>query len=91
MPDKYRSGCSQPSIGLSIGSSMKELEKGPKGLKHFPSLKEEQQYELTSIPRAPRDYTTNQRVQMEQPMAPAAYVAEEGLVGHQWEERPLVL
>jgi hypothetical protein len=24
-------------------------------------------------------------------MAPAAYVAEDGLAGHQWEERPLVL
>jgi hypothetical protein len=24
-------------------------------------------------------------------MAPAAYVAEDSLVGHQWEERPLVL
>jgi hypothetical protein len=24
-------------------------------------------------------------------MAPAAYGAEDGLVGHQWEERPLVL
>jgi hypothetical protein len=24
-------------------------------------------------------------------MALAAYVAEDGLVGHQWEERPLVL
>ena len=24
-------------------------------------------------------------------MAPAAYVAEDGLVWHQWEERPLVL
>jgi hypothetical protein len=24
-------------------------------------------------------------------MAPAAYVAEDGLVGHQWEERPWVL
>jgi hypothetical protein len=24
-------------------------------------------------------------------MAPVAYVAEDGLVGHQWEERPLVL
>jgi hypothetical protein len=23
--------------------------------------------------------------------APAAYVAEDGLVGHQWEERPLAL
>jgi hypothetical protein len=25
------------------------------------------------------------------PMAPATYVAEDGLVGYQWEERPLVL
>ncbi|KRY94964.1 hypothetical protein T4B_4070 [Trichinella pseudospiralis] len=30
-------------------------------------------------------------VHMEGPMAPAAYVAEDGLVSHQWEERPLVL
>ena len=28
---------------------------------------------------------------MEGPMASAAYVAEDGLVRHQWEERPLVL
>jgi len=28
---------------------------------------------------------------MEGPMAPATYVAEDGLVGHQWEERTLVL
>jgi hypothetical protein len=25
------------------------------------------------------------------PMAPAIYVAEDGLIWHQWEERPLVL
>jgi hypothetical protein len=35
--DKYRSGCSQSSIGLGIGSPMKELEKGPKELKGFPA------------------------------------------------------
>jgi hypothetical protein len=28
---------------------------------------------------------------MEELMAPAAYVAEDGLVGQQWEKRPLVL
>jgi hypothetical protein len=27
----------------------------------------------------------------EGPMAPAAYVAEDALVRHQWEERPLIL
>jgi hypothetical protein len=31
------------------------------------------------------------RVHLEGPMAPAANVAEDGLVGLQWEERPLVL
>ena len=35
VPEKYRSGCSQPSIGQSIGCSMKELEKVPKELKEF--------------------------------------------------------
>jgi hypothetical protein len=35
VPDKYRSGFSQPSIGLSTRSPMKELEKGPKELKGF--------------------------------------------------------
>ena len=32
-----------------------------------------------------------QRVHKERPMVPAAYVAEDGLVRHQWEERTLVL
>jgi hypothetical protein len=32
-------------------------------------------------PRAPRDWTTNQRVHMEGPMALAVYAAEDGFVG----------
>jgi hypothetical protein len=35
VPDKYRSGGSQPSIGLSTGSPIHELEKGPKEMKGF--------------------------------------------------------
>jgi hypothetical protein len=35
VPDKYRGGCSQPTSGLSTGSSMGELKKGPKELKGF--------------------------------------------------------
>jgi hypothetical protein len=35
MPHKYRGGCSQPSLGLSTGSPMKEGKKGPKELKGF--------------------------------------------------------
>jgi hypothetical protein len=27
----------------------------------------------------------------EEPMVPAAYVAEDGLLGHQWEKKPLLL
>jgi hypothetical protein len=42
-------------------------------------------------PELPGTKFTNQRVHIEGLMAPAAYVAEDGLVGHQWEERPLVL
>jgi len=33
----------------------------------------------SQIPRVPRDGTTNQRVSMEQPMAPGVYVAEDRL------------
>jgi hypothetical protein len=42
-------------------------------------------------PRTFRDYTTNQRVHLEEPMASAAYVAEYFLIWHQWEARSLVL
>jgi hypothetical protein len=45
----------------------------------------------TPSPRAPVDWTTNQRVHMERPMDPAIYVAKDGLVGHQWKEQPLGL
>ena len=35
VPEKYRSGCSQLSIGWSTGPPMKKLEKVPKDLKGF--------------------------------------------------------
>jgi hypothetical protein len=38
------------------------------------------------MPGAPGDWTTNQRVHMERPMAPTSYVAEDGLVERHWEE-----
>jgi hypothetical protein len=55
VPDKYRSESSQPFMGLSTGSQMKELEKGPKELKGITALEEEKQYELTTIPRTSKD------------------------------------
>jgi hypothetical protein len=78
VPGKYRSGCSQSSIGWNTGPLMKEKEKVLEELKGSATLLEEQQYELTSTP-LPRAVSL------------VAYVAEDGLVSHQWEERPLVL
>jgi hypothetical protein len=51
------------------------------------NLKKEQ----ARTPRVPGDWTTNQREHMERPMELATYVTEDGLVGYQWEERPLSL
>jgi hypothetical protein len=52
MPGKYRSGCSQSSIGWYTGPLMKEIEKVPMDLKGSASLLVEQQYELTSTPQS---------------------------------------
>jgi hypothetical protein len=78
MPGKYRSGCSQSSIGCNTGPLMKELDNVPKELKGSATIQEEQQYELTNTP-PPRAVSL------------VAYVAEGCLVGHQSEERSLVL
>ena len=68
---------------------MGELEEGPKELKGFAAPQEEKQNEPPNTPRAPRDKTINQRIHMELPMAPDTSAAEDGLVRHQREERPL--
>jgi hypothetical protein len=39
VPDKYRGGCSQPTIGLSTESPMEELKKRPKELNGFAAHK----------------------------------------------------
>ena len=75
-------------LSLAWRSPMEELEKGQKELRGFAAPWKEQQYQQARPPGAPRNWTTNQRIHMEIPMALATYVAEDGLVGHQWEERP---
>jgi hypothetical protein len=55
---------------------MEELEKAPKELRGSATLWVEQQYELTSAPQ--------------ELVSLAAYLSEDGLVGHQWKERPIV-
>ena len=52
---------------------MEELEKIPKEVKGSVTLKVEQQYQLSSTPDL---------------LSLAAYVSKDGLVGHNWEERP---
>ena len=76
----------QPSIGLSTVFLMEELEKelGVGGCSPMGGAT----VSTGQTPGAPRDWTINQRVHMEGPMAPATYVAEDGLVGHQWESGP---
>jgi hypothetical protein len=41
--------------------------------------------------RTPWNYTTNQRKHTVELVALAIFVTKDGLIGHQWEERPLVL
>ena len=63
---------------------MEELEKGlNEGAEEVSSPMERATVSQTRAPRAPGDWTTNQRVHMEGPMALATYVSEDGLVGHQ--------
>jgi hypothetical protein len=69
---------------------MEELEKGQKELKGL-QPHERSKCQQVRTPGASRDWTTHQRIHVEEPMAQAAYVAEDGLVGHQWEERQLGL
>jgi hypothetical protein len=78
-------------VGLPDGG----VGKGSEGTERFccPMGGEggEQQCQFARHSRAPGVWTTNQRVYKEGPMTQAAYVAEDGLVGHQWEEQPLGL
>ena len=69
---------------------MKEVEKGLKELKGSEATQEKRQYELTSTPRAPGTKPPIKE-NTEGLVALAAYVAEDGLVSFQWEERPLGL
>jgi hypothetical protein len=63
----------------------------PRKIKGTEAPQKEHQYELTGTFRAPWNYTTNQRKHMVELVTLDIFVAEDGLVSHQWEERPLVL
>ena len=69
---------------------MLELEKGPKELKRFAAPQEEQKYEPTRTPRAPRDITAKKSTHGGTKRSSYS-VDEDGLVGNQREESTLVL
>ena len=69
---------------------MEELEKGPKELERFVVPSGQQECQLVSHLELPGTGAPT-RVQMEGPIALATYVSEDGLFGHQWEERSLGL
>jgi hypothetical protein len=74
---------------------MEELEKGLKELRGFAAPEGAMVSSGQTHPHPPPpcsgNWTTNQRIYIEQPVALATYVAEYGLVGSQGEERPLGL
>jgi hypothetical protein len=88
-PHKYRGGCSQSTIGLSSGVHNVGVGEGTEGAKGVCSPRNGTTVLNSLTPSVPRYRTTNQRVYMEGLMAQVTYVAEDGHVGHQWEERPL--
>ena len=67
---------------------MEELEKGLKELRRFAVLGGAT---VSTSQISQSSQGLDHQPKMEGPMAPATYVAEDGLVGHQWEERPLGL
>jgi hypothetical protein len=71
---------------------MEELEKGLKELKGFATHRKNKiKQPDTSELRVTTSHHHHQRVHMEGPMSSVTYVVEDGLGGHQCEERPLVL
>jgi hypothetical protein len=53
VPDKYRGGCSQPTIGLSTLSPMDDLEKGLKEMKGFAIHRENNNINQPDSPEFP--------------------------------------
>ena len=92
-PDRYRGGCSQSAIGLSLGSPDRRVEEVTKvaGRGCCSPIEGVTVSMGQTPPGAPREWTTNQRIHMEEPMVLVTYEVEDGLVGHHWEERSLGL
>ena len=84
-PDIYRGRCSQPTIGLSSGVPDRRVGEGTEGTEGVCSPVEGATVSTGQTPQS------SQGLDHQPKNIQAAYVAEDGLVGHQWEERPLGL
>ena len=67
----------EPTIELSIGSSMDELEKGLEELKGFATLGRKA---IPTNQSSQSSHKLNQRLHFEGPMVPATYVTEDSFV-----------
>ncbi|EDL76046.1 rCG65847 [Rattus norvegicus] len=83
-PDKYRGRCLLPTIELVPIGGVRERIEGAEGACNTIRT-------TTTTNQRSQGLNHRPRIHMGRPMAPAAYGAEDGLVGHQWEEKPLVL
>jgi hypothetical protein len=85
-PYWHRCESLQPAIGLTMGTPMEGLGEG---LRSWRSLQHYRKYNNISQQEpshTPLPELTNQRIHRK-----TAYVAENSLISHQWERRPLVL
>lgn len=67
---------------------MEELEREWRSFRGLQSHGGSNSVNRLDSPGVAREWTTNERIHMEGPMMLTTYVAKDGLVGHQWEERP---
>ena len=83
--DKYRGGCSQPTIGLSSRVPDGGVEEGTEGAGRVcsPNGASNSVNRPYLHPGTPGKWTTNQRIHIEGLMAPVIYVTEDDLVGYQ--------
>jgi hypothetical protein len=78
-PEKYRSGCSQPTIELIIGKKQKTKNKKQKNKKQKNSINQ------------PELQGSKPLTKKEGHMALSVYIEKDGFVGHQRDKHPLVL
>jgi len=73
------------------GNSKEGLGEGLKEMKGFATPQKNSTVNQPDPPELPKTKPPTKEYTLRGPMAPAAYVTEDGLVWHQWEGRSLIL